>query len=291
MTTPPLPRRLLLATDLSPRCDRALDRAVQLSRGWQAALTVLSVLDAPRAPDQILAWLGDDRRFDPEQDAREQLSQALAYLQMPAEIRFEHGADAPGAIAAATQSVGAGLVVTGVARDEPLGRFLLGSSVERLARTLDRPLLIVRNCPHGPYQRVVVATDLSPGSQAALRTAAHWFAASELDVFHAAPVAAPLRASAPPGAPRDANPAVLDRCERFVAASGVPRARVSQVLAVEAALEVALTRHVRRRGAGLVVMGAHESQGWLDALLGTSLEKVLQWMPADVLVVPDQPED
>lgn len=290
MTTIPLPRHLLLATDLSPRCDRALERAALLAQGWQAALTVLSVLDAPRAPDQILAWLSDDRHFDPEQDTREQLTQTLGHLQVPADIRLEQGQDAPQAIVDTARAVAAGLVVTGVARDEPLGRFLLGSSVERLARTLEQPLLIVRNRPLGAYRRVVAATDLSPGSRAALRTAAHWFTASEVDVFHAAAATAPIRVSEP-GFPRDANPAVLDRCERFVNDSGVPRARFSRVVAVEAALEVALTRYVRRRGADLVVMGAHESEGWLDALRATSLHKVLQWMPADVLVVPDAPGD
>lgn len=284
----PLPRRLLLGTDLSPRCDRALDRAAQLTRNWQASLTVLNVLDAPRAPDQILAWLSDERRFDPELDAREQLERGLAHVGLQADILLERAPDAPEAIAARAQALAADLVVTGVARDEPLGRFLLGSSVERLARTLEQPLLIVRNRPLGPYQRVVVATDLSPGSQVALRTAAQWFSDSEVDVFHAAAVTAPLRVSSSAGLPPP-SPAVLDRCERFVADSGVPRARVSRVVAVEAALEGALTRYVRRRGADLVVMGAHDGEGWLDALRATSLHKVLQWMPADVLVVPDGP--
>ena len=36
-------------------------------------------------------------------------------------------------------AAGANLVVTGVARFELLGRFLLGSSVERLARSLPQP--------------------------------------------------------------------------------------------------------------------------------------------------------
>lgn len=289
-TTPrlPVPAQLLLATDLSPRCDRALDRAVQLTREWQARLTVLSVLDAPKAPDQILAWLNDNRHFDPQRDAREQLTQALTHLQVPADIRLEHGQDAPQAIVDTASTVAAELVITGVARDEPLGRFLLGSSVERLARTLGQPLLIVRNRPLGAYQRVVVATDLSVGSKAALRAAVHWFPASEMDLFHAVAPTAPIGASEP-GFQRDASEAVQDRCQRFINESGVPPARLSRVVAVEAALGMALTRHVRQRNADLVVMGAHESEGWLDALRATSLHKVLQWMPADVLVVPDAP--
>src|SRR3546814_18813801 len=43
---PARPRRILMATDLSARCDRALDRAVQLSTQWQVPLQ--EVHAAPR---------------------------------------------------------------------------------------------------------------------------------------------------------------------------------------------------------------------------------------------------
>lgn len=38
------PRSILLATDLGPRCDQALDRAIVLSRQWQAKLIIIHVL-------------------------------------------------------------------------------------------------------------------------------------------------------------------------------------------------------------------------------------------------------
>ncbi|MEE1611364.1 universal stress protein [Microvirga sp. CF3016] len=40
-----LPKTILLATDLSARCDRATDRAVALAEEWQAMLVVLHVLE------------------------------------------------------------------------------------------------------------------------------------------------------------------------------------------------------------------------------------------------------
>ena len=42
------PKKILLATDLSPRCDRALDRAVLLAELWQAKLIILNVLEDVR---------------------------------------------------------------------------------------------------------------------------------------------------------------------------------------------------------------------------------------------------
>src|SRR6185295_17183678 len=47
---PPLtsgkPRSILLATDLTPACDRAFDRAVQLAAEWDAELIACHVIEA-----------------------------------------------------------------------------------------------------------------------------------------------------------------------------------------------------------------------------------------------------
>jgi hypothetical protein len=45
MTTT-VPRRLMLATDLTPAGDRAFDRAVELASEWNAELVVLHVAEA-----------------------------------------------------------------------------------------------------------------------------------------------------------------------------------------------------------------------------------------------------
>ncbi|MFM9849704.1 MAG: universal stress protein [Hyphomicrobiaceae bacterium] len=41
-------KKLLLATDVRPACDRALDRAVQLAQMWRSHLTVLHVIETAR---------------------------------------------------------------------------------------------------------------------------------------------------------------------------------------------------------------------------------------------------
>ena len=44
MPEPTPPKTILCATDLSSRCDRALDRAALLARHWQARLVVVHAL-------------------------------------------------------------------------------------------------------------------------------------------------------------------------------------------------------------------------------------------------------
>lgn len=279
------PPALLVATDLSPRCDRALNRALQLAQAWQSRLTALHVYDAPSDPDQILAWAADDPDFDLRRDAARELRLDLAPLGDRADLRLVQAKRPVDVIDRIAAEVDAGLVVTGVARDEPLGRFALGSNVEALARTLRRPLLIVRSRVRATYRRIAVATDLSDGSRAALVAAARWFPEGELHLFHALQ-RAPSLGDAAREADSDAVAATRGRCEQFVAAADLPAGSVCDVVVGEGPLESALTRYVRERHVDLVAIGGSQSTGLLDLLFGNSLEKLLQWLPCDVLVVP-----
>ena len=80
---------------------------------------------------------------------------------------------------------GCSLIVTGTARDETLGRLLLGTTVEKLARQARQPVLVVKNRPRRPYRDVLVATDFSAGSRQALRAALYLVPEADLTLFHA----------------------------------------------------------------------------------------------------------
>src|SRR3546814_5581956 len=80
---------------------------------------------------------------------------------------------------------GSDLIVTGVARYNGIGDYLLGTAVDHIVRNAQAPVLVVRCRATGPYERVVVATDLSDCSRAALLSAARLFPGSDLTVVHA----------------------------------------------------------------------------------------------------------
>ena len=165
------PTAVVCATDLSGRCDRAMDRAAQLARDWHARLVVVHALetapelaDGPR-PRDLPSWRGMGDRAQRaiarvRRDLGEQFPDATAVVEEgdPAEL-----------VVQACGSHRAGLIVTGVARDELFGRRLLGGTVDALIRQVTVPLLVVRDRPRRPYGRIVVATDFSPASRRALR--------------------------------------------------------------------------------------------------------------------------
>ncbi|AOY92807.1 universal stress protein [Cupriavidus sp. USMAA2-4] len=280
----PFPARLLLATDLSARCDRALDRAAQLAGQWQAGLLVGHVLDPAAHPDQALAWAAGTGAGDALRIARQQLARDLAGLPVQADMQIAKSKDVAAGIRDMADAAGADLVVTGVARFELLGRFLLGSSVERLARSLPQPLLVVRNRPHGPYREIVVACDFSPASRDALRCAARLFPGQELTVFHAyqQPYSG-MADTAPPA--RGIPQAEQDACAAFLADSKLPASTRVRPVILRGALELLLTQHVRRHEADLVVMGAQGRGALASALLGSTAARLLDCLPCDALVV------
>lgn len=279
------PTRLLLATDLSARCDRALDRATQLAEEWGAELVALNVLEVPQAPDLVLAWAdGKDDRSN-NLIAQQQLQQDLAGMNIKASMRLARG-DVASTICEIAANTDCGLVVTGMARNETLGRVLLGTTVECLARTLPQPLLVVRKRVRSAYHRIVVATDFSDSSRHALHAAARFFPTCELILYHAYTIALAGISDKIPNA-HISGDSEKNECTDFLDASDLPasvRSRL-QVVIERGPLEVALTDYVRRQGADLVIIGTHGRSGVMNILLGSTATRLLNWLPCDTMTV------
>src|SRR3546814_4263840 len=65
------------------------------------------------------------------------------------------------------------------------GDFLIGTTVERLARRAGLPLLIVKGRAEQEYQQLMAATDFSECSRTALTTAVNLFPATAITLVHA----------------------------------------------------------------------------------------------------------
>jgi len=287
--TPPPPQRVLLATDLGPRTDRALDRAAGLAQAWHAELLALNVLDPAASADHTMAWAAgaDDRKLMAL--ARRQLERDLAGLPVRAGLLTARGSDVAAVVREQALAAGAGLVVTGVARLELLGRFLLGSTVERLARMLPAPLLVVRQRARAPYRRIVVGTDFSDASRGALRLAASWFPGAELALVHAhePPGGAPAGdalAGRQPGPPPELT-AAQQHCARWLAAVPLPRHTLARPVVLGGRVGVVLPAYARDHEVDLVVVAGSSRDGLARLLLGSTAARLLDQLPCDTLVV------
>lgn len=282
-----LAKRVLLATDLSARCDRALDRAVQLAQQWQAQLVAVNVAESMQTPDMVLNWA-----YGAEEDnlliLRQQLREDMADAEVPVSIKVMKGEPA-GSIVEAAGSEACELIVTGMARSEPFGRFILGTTVEKLVRLANQPVLVVRKRPHGPYRRILVATDFSRASSLALGTALKLFPGQSIVLFHAVKQNLVELASEKPQT-LQVSPAFQALADEFHDAMGLSsevRARIT--LHVEAGrLESALTQYVRLHSIDLVVIGSRGQSSLMAGLVGSSASKLLHWLPCDTMITGAQ---
>jgi nucleotide-binding universal stress UspA family protein len=180
----------------------------------------------------------------------------------------------------------AGLIVVGGRRHGALARGLGGSTAHNLVRTAAAPVLVVEASSRAPL-RVLAATDLTAAAPPTLSTAARYaeLFQAQLGVLHVVEFGA-----ASPAIPLTLDMDVLenrsrDELERLVEAEGVSIAPPDRLLrrgrADEAIAEAAAAWH-----ADLVVVGSH-GRGWLNRMLiGSTTERLLNRLPASLLVVP-----
>jgi len=174
------PKRLLFATDLLPRCDRALERVVQLARQWQAELHLLNVLENELLPPANLKREVEQRRAE----AEAMLAPYARRGGLKAKIDIAVGG-AAGAVTAAARSTRADLIVMSPASYDSLMTAVLGSTVDRVLRHADQPVLIVKRRAGAPYRSILVAVDLSETSAYALNRALRLFPNARFTVVHA----------------------------------------------------------------------------------------------------------
>jgi len=274
--------RILLATDLSARSDRALDRAMMLAKHDGAQLVVLHVIEAVAG-----------NRYHPRTQAlsllagrvRQQLLHDLGDCAEKAQIRIEEG-DAAEVVERVARELQSTLVVVGVARVERLGRFVLGNTVERLVRAVEAPLLIVTDRPRRPYQRVAVAIDFSPVSRQTIQLATALFPDRPLTAFHAFQ---PLTyASSDPELAADQwrQVAETDFAKWFATAGLSAEARTRVVARIEQGEPAQLLRNASADGGfDLVIIGTKGRGRIFELFIGSVAKRILAELPCDGLFV------
>jgi nucleotide-binding universal stress UspA family protein len=156
-------QRIMLATDFSERSDRALRRAVILTRQQGAALEIVHVVDDDR-PRRLV-----DHEVN---DARQLLAELARSLKDLDGVACATGVllDDPFAgIVKAAAKASPDLLVIGPHRRQILRDAFVGTTAERTIRAVRCPVLMVNGPPVGPWRHVLMTTDLSEHAGNALR--------------------------------------------------------------------------------------------------------------------------
>ena len=282
------PVLILMATDLSARSDRALERAVELARAHSARLIVYHVID-----EDLPATVQDRVASAAKSEIEVCMEKMRGARQLDISIDVTAGKDYRDILDKA-ESAGADLIVMGIHRNEAGDKPIAGTTLERVIRNGQRPVLVAQARVKGDYRRAMVGVDFSVFSRVAIRTALATAPNAEFYMVHAFQV--PFQGFQPG---RETRRAVEKDHERELAhmieeemahfvetsADGLNLKRAPKQIVRHGETRVVLRAEVDRLGPDLLALGTHGRVGLSHALLGSVAEDFLNGPPCDVLAV------
>lgn len=279
---------ILVATDFSPRSDRALRRAVILARQTESRLFLLHALD-----DDI-----PDRLLSTRRELTESLLAEMAYAvtendDIPCDYRLALG-DPFRVIGEAARQFGPDVIVIGPHRRSLLKDMFVGTTAERIIRKSSIPVLMANAVPVDTYKRILFATDFSECSAMAVEAAANLSLAAHakstlLHIFDV-PDKLMMQRSLPQRSEIEAY-----EQEQQAEASANMRTFVRQlnwrpdetrVEQVKMSVAETVGWIARKSRSDLVVVGTHGRTGLEKYLLGSVAEEVIRDAETDILAVP-----
>jgi nucleotide-binding universal stress UspA family protein len=280
-------RHVTLATDLAARTDRAFDRALAMARRWNARLLIVHAVEDRGARSVEPTWR---RSADPVETARRKLLFEYGGWE-DVDTSFDVRAGTPRDVvleAAAREDTD--LIITGIAREDVYGSDNLGALVPELAKHAQAPVLVVKKRTTTAPRRVVVASDLTDTSHAALELALGLFGPARLTLFTAFDIPYRGLAGDKNELERTMRPGVIEECRTLLTKVAGPAAAAQiEIIAELGAPTGILAKLVADRDIDLVVTGTYGHTGLMDALLGSTAMSIMSEVSCDVLVARRKP--
>lgn len=294
-SSPPVVRTLVVATDLSPAADVAVDQAALLAKRWDAELLLLHVFNdgvwaTLKAIYATERWIGGDLVLV----ARNRLSQQVRELAARHGIRARgetRTGSAAGAIAAFCREQSAQLLVVGEHGGDWIGDAVIGGTALKVLRSAELPVLLVRRPASADPAGILIATDFSESATRAAQLSMTWFPHVRQHLVHAYAVAFEGRMRLAGAADDDIEryrQGERSRAEQRLQAqmhtlSATPA--LGKVL-MHGSPTAILIRQAQSANADLIVIGKHGGTALDERLLGSVTEEVLYLANCNVLLVP-----
>lgn len=293
-------KHLLVATDLSPLADAALDRAMSFAARDGAKITLVFVEpDYTATPAMgslesaaILEWTATSQELrDNDLAGLEERAGRVrgAGVDVATILRKGSPDDVIPEVAA---EVGADLVVVSTHGRTGIRRFLLGSVAEHVVRRSPVTVLVTRGEGRGDFRRVLVGTDFSPAADKALRQAVALSAPGAIidvvHVWHYPPGAWGLetladRTDALAALQTALTEGAQERGDRLLE-EWKDSGRQVRFELLHGPAASAMTARAETTGADLVAIGTHGYRGFRRFLLGSIAEATVRHAPCSVLV-------
>lgn len=297
--------RIVVATDLSPAAEVAVDQGLALARKHGAELVLVHACEIPEPavgvpPSMSLHAEVYEKILQARLDtAREGLERVRTRIDgqgvQVSHVLREGFADA--VIVDSARDLHADLVVVGSLGRTGVARVLLGSVAERVVRLSEVPVLVARAAGDraaGGFHEILVAVDFTEVSARVLEAALGVAAPrARVDVLHCVEHALPaLEGMVPARLTAELQQSIRDGARTSAAERGAalidPHRSAEVTLtfqAVEGPPAATIAEVAARMPASLIVTGSHGRRGLRRWILGSVAEVTVRHAPCSVLVV------
>ncbi len=276
---------ILVATDLSARSDRAVERAVRLASDRGAKLTVVHVID-----DDLPTAMANAQHHNAEENIHKHLA-ALKPDGVPeiaVEVVFGR---AYVDILNISEKANCSLIVLGVHREDAFKDMFRGTTAERVIRAGDIPVLLVKERAIDPYRDIMVGVDFSVYSRRAIEFAVTFVPDGRFHLVHAYDVPFKgflyghnTRREVDKQHETEFEHMIEGEMVSFLSSLKAEQPRFERIMREGTVREV-IHRELDRLKPDLLVIGTHGRTGAAHALLGSVAEDLLRSPPCDVLAV------
>ncbi len=282
------PKTILMATDLSARSDRALERAVSLASQHKARLVILNIVD-----EDLPSSVQDRVRDATLKEIQSSLDRVDGAKALAPTVEAIPGKDYRDILDHADE-IAADLIVMGIHRNEAGNKPIAGTTMERVIRKGQQPVLVVPNRTEDTYKKVAIAVDFSAFSRIAIRQALSLAPDAEFNAIHSyhVPFGGFQRGRETRNAYRDEHERTLTQLIDEEMATLIGSATTGtrpdipfNKIVKQGETQSVIRSEVERLQPDLLVLGTHGRVGLTHALLGSIAETFLNNPPCDVLVV------
>ena len=278
-------KRIVVATDLSARSDRALERAVRLASDHESELTVVHVVD-----EGLPVSLADMQEQAAKRAIQDQVDALTTGARPQISIAVVFG-KVNTSILAMLEKLEADLLVLGMHREDSFKDMFRGTTVERIIRTVNVPVLLAKDRPKSSYRRVMVGVDFSVYSRRAVECAIKFVPGGEYVLVHAYNVpfkgfiyGEGARGEISKQHQTQFTQMIDGEMATFLSGLGEVPITLEHVMEEGTVREV-IHRQLGRLKPDLLVIGTHGRTGVAHAFLGSVAEDLLRDPPCDVLAV------
>lgn len=272
--------RITVATDLSARSDRAVERALQLGGALGLPVDVLMILD-DALPDKVRAPL-HEKAVEQLESLCSQRNQGASYT-----INVQAG-DAVDSLVTASETAGT-LLVMGPHRPRPFLDGLRETTMQSVVRRTPASVLLVKEPITGPYKKLLALIDFSDTATSAMMTGAGLSSDAPIKPCYAVHVPYSGTLETTGAVQLDLQQSLEEDAEaeakKWSAAQPAEIGARLEPVAVTVTPPTGLVRDATEDGSyDLVTAGAHGEVGSGRSLLGSVATDLMRNPPCDVLI-------